>query len=103
MTVDCRLEVVRIPVADMDRAKGFYQGLGWRMDFDARYGDGTRRVPGPAPGRKSFGSYVSFNDSEGNRWVVEEVATRVPGRTAHERMNGRSGTALKVLPALTLR
>jgi len=133
--VDYRLEVVRIPVADMDRAKGFYQGLGWRMDFDSRDEDGTRkvqltppgsacsaffsnriapgqdlvvddidaaraelsglgaevsgvfhrdgarRVPGPAPGRTSFGSYVSFNDRDGNNWVVQEVTTRVPGRT----------------------
>jgi catechol 2,3-dioxygenase-like lactoylglutathione lyase family enzyme len=133
--VDYRLEVVRIPVADMDRAKDFYQGLGWRMDFDTRHEDGSRkvqatppgsacsvffstgfapvpdlvvddidvaraelsghgaevsgvyhlagarRVAGPAPGRKSFGSYVSFNDPEGNHWVVQEVTTRVPGRT----------------------
>ena len=133
--MDYRLEVVRIPVADMDRAKGFYQGLGWRMDFDSRDEDGARsvqatppgsacsgvlqhrncagagpgggrhrrgsgravrarrgrqrglppgwrrRVPGPAPGRKSFGSYVSFNDWEGNDWLVQEVTTRLPGRT----------------------
>jgi catechol 2,3-dioxygenase-like lactoylglutathione lyase family enzyme len=133
--VDYRLEVVRIPVADLDRAKGFYQGLGWRTDFDSRDKDGTRtvqvtppgsacsaffsnrippgqdlvvddidaaraelsahgaevsevfhkdgamRVPGPAPGRKSFGSYVSFNDWDGNNWVVQEVTTRIPGRT----------------------
>jgi catechol 2,3-dioxygenase-like lactoylglutathione lyase family enzyme len=119
----------------MDRAKGFYQGLGWRLDFDSRYADGTRtvqvtppgsacsaffstgiapgqdlvvddidaaraelsglgaevsgvfhmdgtsRVPGPAPDRESFGSYVSFDDQEGNNWVVQEVTTRVPGRT----------------------
>jgi catechol 2,3-dioxygenase-like lactoylglutathione lyase family enzyme len=133
--VDYRLEVVRIPVSDLDRAKGFYQGLGWRLDFDFRYEDGTRRVqltppgsacsvffstgiapgqdlvvddidaaraelersgtevsevfhldgtkrvPGPAPGHKSFGSYASFNDPDGNGWVVQEVTTRIPGRT----------------------
>jgi catechol 2,3-dioxygenase-like lactoylglutathione lyase family enzyme len=133
--VDYRLEVVRIPVSDLDRAKDFYHGLGWRMDFDSRYEDGsrsvqvtppgsacsaffstgiapgpdlvvddidaaraeltgrgtevsevfhldgTRRVPGPAPGRKSFGSFVSFNDRDGNDWLVQEVTTRVPGRT----------------------
>ena len=32
--MDYRLEVVRIPVSDVDRAKDFYQGLGWRLDFD---------------------------------------------------------------------
>lgn len=133
--MDYRLEVVRIPVADMDRAKRFYQGLGWRMDFDSRHDDGTRkvqatppgsacsaffstgiapgqdlvvddidaaraelsgrgaevsgvfhldgarRIPGPAPNRESLGSFVSFNDWEGNNWLVQEVTTRLPGRT----------------------
>ena len=133
--MDYRLEVVRIPVSDVDRAKDFYQGLGWRLDFDSRSEDGTRsvqvtppgsacsvffstkitpgqdlvvndidaaqgeltgrgagvsevfhldgakRVPGPAPGHKSFGSYVSFNDPDGNDWLVQEVTTRLPGRT----------------------
>jgi catechol 2,3-dioxygenase-like lactoylglutathione lyase family enzyme len=32
---DFKLEVVILPVADVDRAKGFYQGLGWRLDADA--------------------------------------------------------------------
>jgi catechol 2,3-dioxygenase-like lactoylglutathione lyase family enzyme len=133
--VDYRLEVVRIPVSDLDRARDFYDGLGWRMDFDSRYEDGSRevqvtppgsacsaffstgippgpdlvvddvdaaraelsgrgaevsevfhldgvrRVPGPAPGRESFGSFVSFGDPDGNDWLVQEVTTRVPGRT----------------------
>jgi catechol 2,3-dioxygenase-like lactoylglutathione lyase family enzyme len=133
--VDYRLEVVRVPVSDVDRAKDYYQGLGWRLDFDSRDGDGNgsvqltppgsacsvffstwiapgedlvvedidaaraeltgrgaevsevfhldgaKRVPGPAPGHKSYGSYASFNDPDGNRWVVQEVTTRLPGRT----------------------
>ena len=33
-TVDMKLEVVVIPVSDVDRAKRFYQGLGWREDVD---------------------------------------------------------------------
>ena len=32
--MDFRLEVVVIPVSDVDRAKEFYQGLGWRLDAD---------------------------------------------------------------------
>ena len=133
--VDYRLEVVRIPVSDVDRAKDFYQGLGWRLDFDTRNGDGTGRVqltppgsacsvffstwiapgqdlivddidtaraeltghgaevsevfhldgaktvPGPAPGRTSYGSYASFNDPDGNNWTLQEVTTRPPDRT----------------------
>jgi catechol 2,3-dioxygenase-like lactoylglutathione lyase family enzyme len=34
-TVAMRLEVITIPVSDLDRAKSFYQGLGWRIDADA--------------------------------------------------------------------
>jgi catechol 2,3-dioxygenase-like lactoylglutathione lyase family enzyme len=36
--VDMKLEVVAIPVADVDRAKGFYQRLGWRLDADFTQG-----------------------------------------------------------------
>jgi catechol 2,3-dioxygenase-like lactoylglutathione lyase family enzyme len=38
--VPLRIEVVVIPVADVDRAKSFYQGLGWRLDADVAGGDG---------------------------------------------------------------
>ena len=44
-TVDLKLEVVVIPVSDVDRAKRFYEGLGWRLDADfstARTGEGCR-------------------------------------------------------------
>ena len=34
-TVDMHLEVMIIPVSDVDRAKQFYQRLGWRLDQDA--------------------------------------------------------------------
>ena len=37
------LEVVIVPVSDVDRAKRFYVGLGWRLDADFR-GDGDFRV-----------------------------------------------------------
>src|SRR3954447_10171402 len=38
-TIDMALEVVTIPVSDVDRAKGFYQSIGWRMDIDIDLGD----------------------------------------------------------------
>jgi catechol 2,3-dioxygenase-like lactoylglutathione lyase family enzyme len=144
-----RLEVVVIPVADVDRAKNFYKALGWREDADfvggadfrvvqltppgsqcsiifgtgvtlaepgsaeglqlvvtdieaARaeladrgvgvsevfhdaggvfYHAGTvGRVPGPAPDHKSYGSFASFSDPDGNGWVLQEITTRLPGR-----------------------
>jgi catechol 2,3-dioxygenase-like lactoylglutathione lyase family enzyme len=138
-TVDLKLEVVAIPVADIDRAKAFYAGLGWSVDADFMVGKefravqltppgspcsihlDTKGVPGSAhgmflvvsdveiarrdlaargvdvseifhydgdhhavpglnPKRQSYGSYASFGDPDGNRWVLQEVKTRLPGR-----------------------
>ena len=42
--VDMGLEVVTLPVADVDRSKAFYQGLGWRLDADIVAGDAFRVV-----------------------------------------------------------
>jgi catechol 2,3-dioxygenase-like lactoylglutathione lyase family enzyme len=44
------LEVVTLPVADVDRAKAFYEGLGWRMDIDFEPGPGIRAVQLTPPG-----------------------------------------------------
>src|SRR6476659_8796991 len=49
-TVDQKLEVVVIPVADVDRAKRFYEGLGWRLDADFASGDDWRLVQMTPPG-----------------------------------------------------
>src|SRR3954469_3025091 len=137
-TVDMRLEVVTLPVSDVDRAKAFYQSLGWRLDADFTAGDEIRGVqftpphsqcsihfgkgltaaaPGSAdrlilavkdieaarkdlvdrgvavsevyesrppgfeaiPGRSYF-TYASFSDPDGNGWLLQEVTTRIPGR-----------------------
>jgi catechol 2,3-dioxygenase-like lactoylglutathione lyase family enzyme len=144
-----KLEVVVIPVSDVDRAKAFYQSLGWRLDADFAGNDGFRvvqftppgsacsiifggavtgatpgsaeglqlvvsdidaaradlaqrgvdvsdvfhdaggvfhhagnaeRAAGPAPEHKSYGSFVSFSDPDGNAWFIQEVTTRRPGR-----------------------
>jgi len=42
--VDMKLEVVTLPVSDVDRAKRFYEGLGWRLDADIVAGDDFRVV-----------------------------------------------------------
>ncbi|WP_051814148.1 VOC family protein [Kitasatospora sp. MBT63] len=47
---EVRLEVVVVPVSDVDRAKGFYQGLGWRLDADLPVEDGYRVVQLTPPG-----------------------------------------------------
>jgi catechol 2,3-dioxygenase-like lactoylglutathione lyase family enzyme len=145
--VDMKLEVVVIPVSDVDRAKGFYLGMGWRLDADFAQGDwrivqvtppgsacsfffgkgltkatpgsapglllmvddidaaraeligcgvdvsgvfhfeggihftGTQgRAPGPDPERRSYFTFASFNDPDGNGWVLQEIKARLPGR-----------------------
>ena len=138
-SVDLKLEAIPIPVSDVDRAKAFYLGLGWRLDADFMIGktfravqltppgspcsihlattavpgsaqgmflvvsdidaarseliargvdvsevfhfDGDHNaVPGPDTERPSYGSYASFADPDGNRWVLQQVKTRLPGR-----------------------
>jgi catechol 2,3-dioxygenase-like lactoylglutathione lyase family enzyme len=43
-TIDMGLEVVTVPVSDVDRAKRFYQSLGWRLDIDLVVSDDFRQV-----------------------------------------------------------
>ena len=49
-TVDLKLEVVVIPVSDVDRAKRFYASLGWRLDADFAFDNGFRVVQFTPPG-----------------------------------------------------
>lgn len=37
-------------------------------------------VPGPDPQGRSYQSYASFSDPDGNPWVLQEITTRLPGR-----------------------
>jgi catechol 2,3-dioxygenase-like lactoylglutathione lyase family enzyme len=150
-SVDLKLEVVIIPVSDVDRAKRFYGGLGWRLDADFAFDNGFRvvqftppgsgcsvqfgtkitaaapgsaqglylivseieaardellargagmsevfhagtpgaqfqrdgtsgRLRGPAPDGASYRTFASFNDPDGNGWLLQEIKTRLPGR-----------------------
>ena len=152
--VDMKLEIIVIPVSDVDRAKRFYGGLGWRLDADFAGGDdfrviqftppgsgcsvifgknvtaaapgsaqglylivsdieaartelrargvaiseafhdgggvyagpdqpylfGRLRVSGPDPERRSYRTFASFSDPDGNGWLLQEITTRLPGR-----------------------
>jgi catechol 2,3-dioxygenase-like lactoylglutathione lyase family enzyme len=49
-TIDMRLEVIVIPVSDVDRAKRFYSDLGWRLDIDFMDGDDYRVIQFTPPG-----------------------------------------------------
>jgi catechol 2,3-dioxygenase-like lactoylglutathione lyase family enzyme len=147
---DLLLEALVIPVADVDRAKAFYVGLGWRLDADFPFDNGFRvvqltppgspcsvqfgtnittaapgtaeglylivsdidaaregllargvdvsdvfhpdspgaqfradeggRAPGPAPEHASYSTFATFRDPDGNRWLIQEITTRLPGR-----------------------
>src|ERR1700726_2171670 len=55
--LDMKLEVVVIPVSDVDRAKEFYSRLGWRLDADRSAGDNFRLVQFTPPGS---GSSIQF-------------------------------------------
>ncbi|GAA1295036.1 hypothetical protein Psi02_61510 [Planotetraspora silvatica] len=147
--VEYKLEVIVLPVADVDRAKDFYKRIGFREDVDyvsgadfrvvhftppgsrcsiiVGTGIGTvqpgsvqnlhlivedieearadlvgrgvevseifhdeggvfhhagteKRVPGLQPDRRSYGSFASFSDPDGNGFVLQEVTERLPGR-----------------------
>ncbi len=146
--VPLRLEVVTLPVSDVDRAKSFYLSLGWRLDADISAGDDFRvvqvtppqsqasvhfgkglttaapgsvdrlylavtdidtaradlisrgakvsevshyergpghsgeiesRVPG-ADREHPYSTYASFDDPDGNGWLLQEITARLPGR-----------------------
>ena len=60
-TVDLKLEVVIIPVSDVDRAKRFYQSLGWRLDADFAFDNGFRVVQFTPPGS---GCSIQFGNED---------------------------------------
>lgn len=146
--VDMKLEVVMIGVSDVDRAKAFYENLGWRVDIDVAHGDfrgvqatphnseasiifgkgidapkpglihnlilavnnidaarndllargvdvsevfhfaagpfnntvDNPRVAGRDPEGRSYLSFASFADPDGNSWLLQEITARLPGR-----------------------
>ena len=145
--MNMKLEVVIVPVSDVDRAKAFYEKLGFRLDIDIVsenfrgiqftpphsdasiiFGNGVTsaspgsaelvlavdnvdaarddliargvnvsevfhyaggpfnnaignaRVSGRDPQGRSYFSFASFEDPDGNRWLLQEITTRLPGR-----------------------
>ena len=61
-TVDMKLEVVVIPVSDVDRAKRFYGDLGWRLDLDYAAGDDFRVIQFTPPGSGCSVIFVECRD-----------------------------------------
>ena len=94
--VDMKLEVVVIPVSDVDRAKKFYGNLGWRLDADFPLDNGFRvvqftpprsgcsvqfgtKTTWAAPDQATYRSFATFSDPDGNGWLLQEITTRLPG------------------------
>ena len=76
-TVPLRLEVIKLPVTDYDRAKAFYQGLGWRLDIDFKP-DGQHRAlqftPPGSPASIQFGeTETTMTPLEGMILVVDDI------------------------------
>lgn len=78
-TVDLKLEVVVIPVSDVDRAKQFYQSLGWRLDADFAFDNGVRVVQFTPPGSAcsiQFGTKITTaaaGSAQGLYLVVSDI------------------------------
>jgi catechol 2,3-dioxygenase-like lactoylglutathione lyase family enzyme len=77
--VDLKLEVVVIPVSDVDRAKGFYGSLGWRLDADFAFDNGFRVVQFTPPGSGcsvQFGTNITSatpGSAQGLYLIVSEI------------------------------
>jgi catechol 2,3-dioxygenase-like lactoylglutathione lyase family enzyme len=79
MSIDLKLEVVVVPVADVDRAKEFYAGLGWRLDADFPFDNGFRVVQFTPPGSAcsvQFGTNITSatpGSAQGLYLIVSDV------------------------------
>ena len=77
--VDLKLEVVVIPVSDVDRAKQFYRGLGWRLDADFPFDNGVRVVQFTPPGSEcsiQFGAKLTSaapGSAQGLYLIVSDI------------------------------
>jgi len=63
-----------LPVSDV-QVSGVFQDAG------GVFHAGTEaQVAGPDPARRSYSSFASFSDPDGNGWILQEITTRLPGR-----------------------
>jgi len=74
-----RKELLRrgAPVSDV-----FHGGNGVYTGSDETYLFGSVRVSGPDPERRSYRSFASFKDPDGNGWLMQEITSRLPGRVS---------------------
>jgi catechol 2,3-dioxygenase-like lactoylglutathione lyase family enzyme len=88
-TIDLKLEVVVIPVSDVDRAKEFYERLGWRLDADFPFDNGFRVVQLTPPGSGcsvQFGTKITSAEpgsAAGLYLIVSDIAAAREELVAH--------------------
>ena len=93
--MDMKLEVVLVPVSDVDRAKGFYESLGWRLDADFPISDDFRIVQLTPPGSACsiiFGSGLTTavpGSLQGLQLVVTDIAAARGGAHRQRRRRER--------------
>ena len=63
-----------VEVSEVFHSEGVYAGT------DEAYLFGRKRVSGPDPEHRSYRSFTSFRDPDGNGWLFQELTTRLPGR-----------------------
>ena len=89
MSTDLKLEAVVVPVADADRSKEFYSGLGWRLDADFAFDNGFRVVqftPPGSPASVQFGTNITSAEpgtAQGLYLVVADVEAARSELLAH--------------------
>ena len=99
--VDLKLEVVIIPVSDVDRAKRFYGSLGWRLDADFAFDNGFRVVQVTPPGSGcsiQFGTNLTSaapGSARGNYLVVSDL------EAAHNELVARGAAVSEVFHPTT--
>ena len=99
--MDMKLEVVIIPVSDVDRSKQFYGGLGWRLDADFPFDNGVRIVQFTPPGSGSsiqFGAKVTSaapGSAQGLYLIVSAI------EAARDELTGRGAQVSEVFHAGT--
>ena len=68
-------------VSDMESARADLIGHGAAVSGAFHFaGFGEPPVPGPDPSGRSYGTYASFSDPDGNTWLLQEIKSRLPGR-----------------------
>ncbi len=105
-TVDMKLEIVVIPVSDVDRAKRFYQGMGWREDVDIAGPQGYRAVHLTPPGSNAsilIGNKgvtsVEPGSIAGLVLTVDDIDAPVPSSSRTASTSARSSTTLAAASA----